>query len=157
MQEIERKFLIDLAKWKPTKTSVKIEQGYLSADPERVVRVRVAGQKSYLSIKGKTTGISRIEMEYEIPLNEANVLLKMCLDVPIKKTRFFDYINGQTWEIDVFEGANEGLVLAEIELEDETQNVDLPDWIAREVSGDHRFFNSWLSKHPYSTWGKEIK
>lgn len=152
MQEIERKFLIDFAKWKPADKGIKIKQGYLSVDPERVVRVRIAGQKSYLTIKGKTIGISRTELEYEIPLNEANVLLKMCLDVPIEKTRYVEQINGRKWEIDIFEGANTGLVLAEIELEIEDQQVDLPDWILKEVSEDYRFYNAWLSKHPYSNW-----
>jgi len=152
MQEIERKFLVDFKKWKPKDGGVKIEQGYLSLDPDRTVRVRIAGENAYLTIKGKTEGITRTELEYKIPANEANVLMGLCLEVPIEKTRFKEHLNGQTWEIDVFEGANRGLVLAEVELEDENQKVDLPHWIAQEVSGDHRYYNAWLASHPYSEW-----
>lgn len=157
MQEIERKFLVDVKRWKHKDVGVKIEQGYLSIDPNRIVRVRIAGQKAFLTIKGKTKGISRTELEYEIPVNDAEVLMQMCLDVPIQKKRFVEMVNGQKWEIDVFEGANHGLVMAEIELKSETQKFELPDWILNEVSYDHRFFNSWLSKHPYSTWEKDTK
>jgi adenylate cyclase len=157
MQEIERKFLVDLRKWKPTDEGKKIEQGYLSVEQGRVVRVRIAGQNAFLTIKGKTHGISRIELEYEIPVEDAKVLLQMCLDVPIQKTRFIEMVNGHKWEIDIFEGANQGLVMAEIELKSEDQKFDLPEWVLNEVSYDHRFFNSWLSKNPYSTWKADAK
>ena len=153
MQEIERKFLVDIQRWQPQGDGINMAQGYLSVDPERVVRIRIAGQKSFLTIKGKRTGISRLELEYEIPQNDAKVLLHMCLDAPILKRRFIEIVNGEKWEIDVFEGANFGLVLAEIELEYEKQEVVLPEWILDDVSDDHRFYNSWLSKHPFSTWG----
>lgn len=157
MQEIERKFLVDLKKWKPTDEGKKIEQGYLSVEQGRVVRVRIAGQNAFLTIKGKTHEISRTELEYEIPVEDAKVLLQMCLDVPIQKTRFIEMVNGHKWEIDIFEGANQGLVMAEIELKSEDQKFDLPEWVLNEVSYDHRFFNSWLSKNPYSTWKADAK
>ena len=152
MVEIERKFLINTKLWKPKGTGIKIRQGYLSVDPERVVRVRVADENAYITIKGKPKGIVRAELEYEIPKNEAEVLLKMCLDFPIEKTRFKESIGKMTWEIDVFEGENKGLVLAEIELSDENQKFDLPDWIGEEVSLDSRYYNAWLSRNPFSNW-----
>lgn len=154
MQEIERKFLVDIEKWNPQGKGIKITQGYLSVDSERTVRVRIANEKSFLTIKGKSIGISRTELEYEIPLDDAGILMQMCLDIPIEKIRYKDKVNGLLWEVDAFEGENRGLVLAEIELENEEQEVELPAWILEEVSHDHRFFNSWLSKHPYSSWGK---
>jgi adenylate cyclase len=152
MVEIERKFLINTKLWKPKGTGIKIKQGYLSVDPERVVRVRVADEKAYITIKGKPKGIVRTELEYEIPKNEAEVLLKMCLDFPIEKRRFNDSIGNMIWEIDVFEGENKGLVLAEVELANENQKIDLPNWITDEVSLDSRYFNAWLSGHPFSKW-----
>ena len=152
MQEIERKFLVDYNKWKPKDGGVKIEQGYLSLDPDRTVRVRIAGKNAFLTIKGKTEGITRTELEYEIPANEARGLLELCLEAPVEKTRFKEQLNGHTWEIDVFEGANRGLVMAEVELESENQEVDLPDWVSQEVSEDHRYYNAWLARHPYSEW-----
>jgi adenylate cyclase len=152
MVEIERKFLINKNLWKPVETGVEIRQGYLSVHPERVVRVRIAGDKAYITIKGKATGLVRPEFEYEIPKNEAEILLKMCLDFPIEKIRFKEKINGVIWEIDVFSGANSGLIIAEVELTSEDQKVVLPDWIAEEVSNDYRYFNSWLSENPYTKW-----
>lgn len=152
MVEIERKFLINKKLWKPVETGVEIRQGYLSVHPERVVRVRIAGDKAYITIKGKATGLVRPEFEYEIPKNEAEILLKMCLDFPIEKIRFKEKINGVIWEIDVFSGANSGLIMAEVELTSEDQKVVLPDWIAEEVSNDYRYFNSCLSENPYTKW-----
>jgi adenylate cyclase len=152
MVEIERKFLIKTELWQPSAKGVEIKQGYLSVDPERVVRVRVAGEKAFLTIKGKPEGIVRSEHEYEIPKNHADNLLKMCLDFPVEKTRFKEKIGDMVWEIDVFKGENKGLIMAEIELEDENQNVDLPDWIGEEVSSDSRYYNAWLSRNPFSKW-----
>ena len=152
MVEIERKFLIHKDLWKPVGSGVEIRQGYLSVHPERVVRVRIAGEKAYITIKGKATGLVRPEFEYEIPKNEAEVLLKMCLDFPIEKIRFKEEIDGLIWEIDVFKGANSGLIMAEVELSSENQKVVLPDWIAEEVSNNFRYFNSWLSENPYTKW-----
>ncbi len=152
MLEIERKFLVNIEKWKPKDEGVKIIQGYLSTDKERVVRVRTKCEKAFLTIKGNQKGITRTELEYEIPVEEAKVMLEMCLDFPIEKTRYLERFGALLWEIDVFEGANKGLFLAEVELENENQRVKLPDWIKKEVSEDHRYFNSWLSQNPYATW-----
>jgi len=150
MYEIERKFLVDSEKWKPIGNGRKIKQGYLSVDPERTVRIRIVEEEAYLTIKGKSKGIKRMEFEYKIQINEAKELMKMCLDFPIEKTRFLEEQNGIVWEIDVFEEKNKGLLLAEVELETEDQQVDLPIWIKKEVSEDIRYFNSWLSKNPFS-------
>ena len=152
MIEIERKFLIKKGQWKPEGQGTKIKQGYLSVDPERVVRVRIADQKAFLTIKGKAVGIVRTEMEYEIPKNDAEILIQMCLNMPVEKTRFYQVIDDITWEIDVFEGENTGLILAEVELENEFQKIEIPDWIDKEVSNDIRYYNSWLARNPYSKW-----
>lgn len=152
MVEIERKFLIKDKKQIPKGNTTKIKQGYLSVDQERVVRVRIRDEKGYLTIKGKANGIERTELEYEIPKNDAEVLLKMSLDVPIEKTRTVIQVDGLHWEVDIFEGENKGLVLAEVELTHKNQKVDLPDWIGEEVSMDNRYYNSWLSKNPFSKW-----
>ena len=152
MYEIERKFLVNIENWKPVGEGNKIKQGYLSVDPERTVRIRIVGDEAFLTIKGKSHGIKRIELEYKIPINEAKELMKLCLDFPIEKIRYLEEKCGLLWEIDVFEGNNEGLVLAEVELEDEDQQVNLPTWIAKEVSEDFRYFNSWLSQHPFLRW-----
>ncbi len=152
MYEIERKFLVDLRKWNPAGEGRKMKQGYLSIDPERTVRVRIAGDEAFLTIKGKPAGIKRTELEYKIPTNEAEILMKMCLDFQVEKTRYYEKRDDIIWEIDLFEGENKGLVLAEVELKHEHQHVDLPDWIEKEVSGDFRYFNSWLSQNPFSKW-----
>lgn len=152
MQEIERKFLLDAEKWKPQDKGVKIVQGYLSTDKERVVRVRIKGENAFLTIKGNQKGITRTEIEYEISIKEAEVMLKMCLDFPIEKTRYHETIGGLLWEIDIFHGINQGLFLAEVELENENQAVELPSWVTQEVSNNHRYFNSWLSENPFSLW-----
>ena len=152
MQEIERKFLINSKFWKPIGKGVKLEQGYISNDPERIVRVRIADDQAFLTIKGKTKGIVRTELEYEIPIVEAEVLMKMSLNTPIRKKRFKEKFGGLTWEIDVFEEDNQGLILAEVELNSVNQRVELPDWIGIEVSHDYRYFNSWLSQNPFTKW-----
>lgn len=152
MQEIERKFLIDEKRWKPKDKGYKIVQGYLSVDPERVVRVRISDEKAFITIKGKPNGIVRTELEYEILKNEAEVLMKMCLNSVVEKTRYKERFGDLTWEIDIFEGKNKGLILAEVELESENQQIELPDWATQEVSSDTRYFNSWLSRKPYSEW-----
>ncbi|WP_167618896.1 CYTH domain-containing protein [Maribellus sediminis] len=152
MVEIERKFLVDINKWQPASEGHKIIQGYLSTDKNRVVRVRVKGDNAYLTIKGESKGISRTELEYEIPINDAKILLEMCVDFPVEKIRYVQEFEGKVWEIDVFENVNEGLVMAEVELQDEKEEIVLPHWISKEVSDDKRYFNAWLAKHPYSTW-----
>jgi adenylate cyclase len=152
MIEIERKYLVDTDVWQPMNNGVHIVQGYLSVDPERVVRVRIKSDKAFLTIKGKTKGISRIEMEYEIPVTEALTLLEMAVFMPIKKVRYLQQIGDLLWEIDVFNNENEGLVLAEVELPTENTKVILPGWVTQEVSGDPRYYNAWLTQHPFKSW-----
>ncbi|MCD6354010.1 MAG: CYTH domain-containing protein [Prolixibacteraceae bacterium] len=152
MQEIERKFLVDPKKWNPQSRGVRMKQGYLSVDPERVVRVRVAGEKSFLTVKGNPKGISRTEIEFEISRQEAEELMKLCLDFVVEKTRYKQNVGGFIWEIDRFEGLNQGLLLAEIELQNENQLFEMPEWIEKEVSLDPRFFNASLSQHPFTRW-----
>ena len=152
MVEIERKFLIDTELWSPTVKGIKISQGYLCIDQEKVIRVRIADEQGFLTIKGKTKGISRTELEYEIPKNEAEILMKMCNGLVVEKYRYKEKFMGMLWEVDVFEGKNKGLFLAEIELEHESQEFDLPNWVREEVTFDFHFYNSWLSKHPFSSW-----
>jgi adenylate cyclase len=150
MVEIERKFLINTELWNPTVKGIKICQGYLSIDSEKVIRVRIADEQGFLTIKGKAKGIVRTELEYEIPKNEAEVLLKMCNEFIVEKTRYKEKFKDILWEVDIFEGKNKGLFLAEIELENENQNFDLPDWVGEEVTFDYHYYNSWLSKNPFS-------
>ncbi|MEN8115894.1 MAG: CYTH domain-containing protein [Bacteroidota bacterium] len=152
MQEIERKFLIKENEWQPKNRGFKIVQGYLSVEKERVVRIRIKDDKAFLTIKGNHRGITRTELEYEIPVDDAAVLLEMCLDYPVEKIRYLEKVGDFLWEIDVFEGINSGLILAEVELTSEDQQIELPDWIGKEVSTDHRYYNAWLSQNPYSTW-----
>jgi len=152
MQEIERKFLVDTTIWQPTGKGIKIKQGYLSVDYERIVRIRIAGDRAFLTIKGKATNITRTEFEYEIPVLEAEELIKLCAHNPVSKTRYVEYKKNMVWEIDVFEDDNKGLVLAEVELDKEDQKIEIPNWAGEEVSLDFRYFNSWLSQNPYSTW-----
>ena len=155
-KEIERKYLVKPGAWKPPANGTTIRQGYLSAVKERVVRVRTKGPKAFLTIKGLTTGISRAEFEYEIPVQDADALLtNLCEQPLIEKTRYKEVYMGHTWEIDVFFGANDGLIVAEVELTDENEKLVLPAWAGEEVSADPRYFNSNLIANPYSKWGKK--
>jgi CYTH domain-containing protein len=149
--EIERKFLVVGNDWK-SGTGVPFSQGYLNADKQRTVRVRIAGNKGFLTIKGMTQGISRAEFEYEIPVADAEQLLKLCDGPLIQKVRYLVSYKGSLWEVDEFFGDNAGLVVAEIELESEAQLFERPDWVGKEVSDDVRYFNSSLAKHPFSQW-----
>jgi adenylate cyclase len=155
-QETERKFLVKDDAWRVGNPSgLFYRQGYLSRVKERVVRVRTAGQKGFLTVKGITRGISRAEYEYEIPLEDANHMLEhLCQRPLIEKMRFRIPFEGMTWEVDEFLGENLGLVLAEIELSDEGQEVILPSWVGEEVSGDPRYYNVNLVKHPFCRWGR---
>lgn len=153
--EIERKYLVDVERWRPRDAGTLYCQGYLSSHPERVVRVRVHGTTAKLTIKGVTTGVTRAEFEYEIPVADATQLLRLCEQPLIEKTRHTEDHHGMVWEIDVFHGANAGLVIAEVELESETQHVTLPAWATREVSDDARYYNSNLIARPFSTWVKD--
>lgn len=151
--EIERKFLLTGERWRTLGTPVLLRQGYLSSDPGRVVRVRVDGQHAYLTIKGRSEGATRGEWEYPIPLDEANELLERLCEQPlIEKTRRQISFRGNTWEVDEFLGANQGLVVAEIELRSEDQQFDKPDWIGEEVTHDPRYYNSSLVRQPFSSW-----
>ena len=152
MQEIERKFLVLKNQFRPSGKGIKIRQGYLSIDSEKVVRVRVAGEKGFLTIKGKMEGITRTELEYEIPKNEAEIMLKMCLDKLVEKVRYIEIYEGMIWEVDVFEKDNDGLYVAEIELKSEDQSFKIPQWVGEEVTYDKRYYNSWLSRYPFNTW-----
>ncbi len=149
MTEIERKFLVNdrIQQLLPTLESVSIKQGYLLDSPDgKTVRVRTKGAKGFLTIKGPSEGISRTEFEYAIPLEEAEQLLKHFCEQVLSKDRFTTVYAGKTWEIDVFHGKLEGLIVAEIELEEENESFELPDWIAEEVSHDPAYYNVNLIK-----------
>lgn len=150
--EIERKFRVDPA-WRPPGEGVAFEQGYLSAHPERVVRVRVEGNQAKLTIKGATTGVTRAEYEYPIPVDDARAMLRDLCEKPIiEKRRHVVKYADKTWEVDVFAGDNAGLVIAELELASEDEAFARPPWVREEVSDDPRYYNSNLVKAPYSTW-----
>lgn len=153
-KEIERKFLVDMKLFNPIDEGEYIAQGYLCSQSERTVRVRIKNNRGYLTVKGNNDGISRNEFEYEIPERDAEELLEMCEPSIIVKRRYIVDVNGSRWEVDIFEGDNEGLVVAEIELSSEEENFDKPDWLGEEVSFDSRYFNSNLSKNPYNAWEK---
>ena len=151
--EIERKFLVHGTDWRQG-APVRLRQGYLNRDKERTVRVRIAGSRAYLTIKGLTQGLSRPEFEYEIPLQDGEALLTLCDGPPLEKNRYTLQHAGATWEIDEFLGANAGLVVAEIELKDERQAFERPGWLSMEVTHDPRYFNASLIAAPYRTWRK---
>lgn len=155
MIEIERKFLVNSNDFKTEAfTHNRIAQGYLSSVPGRTVRVRIKGNKGFLTIKGASneSGLSRFEWEKEILLEEAIELLQLCEDGTIDKTRFEVKMNHHVFEIDEFYGENEGLVIAEIELKSESENFEKPSWLGKEVTNDKRYYNSYLSKNPYKKW-----
>lgn len=144
--EIERKFLVQKDLLPPLTNGMNIQQGYISNIPERNVRVRTKGKKAYLTIKTKGEGIKRKEFEYEIPVQDALELLKICEGGIIDKTRYELGLNGLVWEVDVFHGIHNGLILAEVELKTEDQEIELPSWLGQEVSTDPRYFNASLAK-----------
>ena len=150
--EIERKFLVQGKPWAGL-TGKEYRQAYLTTDPERSVRVRVAAGQGFLTIKGRSSGATRTEFEYPIPLSDAQQMLEeLCPASHIEKIRYHIEHAGLIWEVDVFRGDNKGLVIAEIELEQVNQEIVLPPWVGREVTGDKRFFNAYLTRHPYRTW-----
>lgn len=155
--EIERKFLIKHAGWREHAASgIHLRQGYLSREHGATVRVRLAEDRAYLTLKGKTHGIARAEYEYAIPVADAQQMLEhLCQRPLIEKVRYRVAHAGLTWEVDVFEGENAGLVVAEIELTDADQTIDLPDWLGPEVSDDARYYNANLVAHPFTTWDAE--
>ena len=156
--EIERKFLVGDRSIVAGIVGTRICQGYLSLDPERTVRVRLAGTRASITIKGisSASGITRAEYEYEIPTNEAEELLDaMAVGPLIEKTRYRRTVGRLTWVVDVFEGENEGLVVAEVELPSEGAALILPDWIGEEVTGDPRYYNASLVMHPFRDWPRD--
>jgi CYTH domain-containing protein len=155
--EIERKFLVRNDDWRRAASqSTDYRQGYLSTDAERNVRVRTKGKKAVLTLKGRGEGLTRLEFEYEVPLEEAEQILdSLCLEPLIEKTRHLVHHGGFTWEVDEFRGDNADLVVAEVELESEDQAFELPDWVGEEVSDDPRYLNANLVSHPYSRWRDE--
>ncbi|MCO6497936.1 MAG: CYTH domain-containing protein [Chitinophagaceae bacterium] len=153
--EIERKFLVNKQEWgrveKPVVISVK--QGYLLSAPEKIVRIRVKGSGGFITIKGRSEGISRKEYEYSIPAEEAEELIDRFCDNVISKVRYKIMVSGKLWEVDEFHGDNEGLLMAEIELTSEDEEFVKPDWIDKEVSDDQRYYNANLAVNPFKNWG----
>jgi len=154
--EIERKFLVVGDGWRAQAVrSETFRQGYITTGEHSrgSVRVRVSGQRAWLNLKSATRGISRLEFEYPIPLEDADQILDSLCESPIiDKTRHYVPFAGRTWEVDVFEGENAGLVIAEVELETENASLSLPEWVGNEVTDDLRYYNACLVKHPFSAW-----
>ena len=155
--EIERKFLVQGDAWRTLGTGVHYIQGYLATNAQATVRVRVAGEIAYLTVKGKVKNLTRPEFEYVIPLPHAQEMVTtLCHPYVVEKTRYRIELGNLIWEVDEFAGANQGLILAEVELSSPQQAIAKPDWIGKEVSDDQRYYNSYLAKHPYSTWEAEV-
>jgi len=151
--EIERKFLIDTSKLGTLKNGYQIKQGYIQTIDHTTVRVRIRNKEAFLTIKGKSIGASRLEFEYPIPLQDAQDMLKnLCNTSVIDKVRYLVEHEGHVWEVDIFEGSNKGLVVAEVELESEDEVFILPKWVTKEVTDEIRYFNSNLIENPYSNW-----
>lgn len=157
--EIERKFLVTGDFTQEVYRSDRIVQGYICSQPEKSVRIRIRDEEGFLTIKGPSDdkGMHRYEFERKIPLTDAEELLKLCEPGTIDKVRHLIRTGKHTWEVDVFHGANEGLVLAEIELSSEEETFEKPAWIGKEVTGDIRYYNSMLSQYPYITWKEKKK
>jgi len=155
MQEIERKFLVHSLDFITESIQFeKIAQGYLNSTPERTVRIRIKNQKGFITIKGKgdETGTTRFEWEKEIDLHEAEALLNLCETGVIYKTRYLIKKGNHTFEVDIFEGENKGLIVAEIELSDANETFEKPNWLAKEVTGEEKYYNAFLSKNPFTNW-----
>ncbi len=152
--EIERKFLVTNDNWRSLAQGKLYQQGYIStADKLTSIRVRIISNEAYLTIKSKTEGISRNEFEYPIPLEDAKIMLNTLCDRPlIEKIRYKITQDNLIWEIDEFQGENKGLIIAEVELQNENQTINIPDWVGEEVSHDPKYYNVNLTKHPYQTW-----
>lgn len=155
--EIERKFLVTGDFSREICRAERIVQGYICSEPGRTVRIRMCGKEGFLTIKGPSTdnGLSRYEFERPVPEADAEELFKLCERGAIEKVRNWVRVGTHTWEVDVFHGANEGLVVAEIELASPDEPFDKPDWIGKEVTGDRRYYNSMLIKHPYREWNEK--
>lgn len=149
--EIERKFLVVGHAWRNA-SGVLYRQGYLNRDKARTVRIRIAGESAFLTIKGQSTGATRAEFEYPVPLSDAQALLALCDGPLIEKTRYLVQHGGHCWEVDEFAGDNAGLAVAELELVSEDEAFTKPDWLGEEVTHDARYFNSNLATFPYKVW-----
>lgn len=157
MLEIERKFAVKSTNFLANaKESYKITQGYLNTDKNRTVRVRIKGNKGFITVKGISSadGLSRFEWEKEINIKDAEALLFLCEDFVIDKTRYIIPFDTVVFEVDVFEGANKGLVVAEVELESTEQQFEKPEWLGEELTGDERFYNAYLSNVPFTSWDR---
>ena len=155
MVEIERKFLVTNQDFiTQSNTSFRIVQGYLNSNPERTVRVRIKGDKGFITIKGKgnESGLTRFEWEKEISVSDAEALLQLCEKGAIDKTRYNVQFENHLFEVDVFFGENEGLIVAEIELQSENETFSKPDWLGEEVTSEEKYYNAYLSQHPFKTW-----
>ena len=155
MEEIERKFLLNSTEFiQESSLQNRIVQGYLNSDPSRTVRVRIKGKKGFLTIKGKgnASGTTRFEWEKEIAVAEAELLLQLCEKGIIDKIRYEIPVGKHTFEVDVFSGENHGLIIAEVELSSENEFFEKPHWLGMEVTGDKRYYNSYLSENPFATW-----
>lgn len=150
--EIERKFLIDLDKIGNLENGKEITQGYFDTPNGPTTRIRISGKNGFITIKGKTEGLSRSEYEYEIPLEDAKEMIEKFCPKTLSKTRYIIPIGNHKWEVDIFEGKNKGLIIAEIELESEDEEFIKPEWVGEEVSEDSRYYNSNLVENPYSNW-----
>lgn len=151
--EIERKFKVTNKQWKKGATGVFYRQGYLNHDKNSTVRIRVAGSKSFLTIKGASTGASRLEFEYDVPKADAETMLdNLCKQPIIEKTRYKIEYAGKLWEVDEFTGDNEGLIIAEIELSSEDEHFESPPWVGDEVTGETRYYNANLLENPFKNW-----
>lgn len=149
--EIERKFLVN-EEWNPKGKGIVVRQGYLPQSGELLVRIRRQDDKAYITLKGRTTSITRAEYEYEIPVGDADELFTFCSRPLIEKERYIENFEGHIWEVDKFFGENDGLIVAEIELKDENEKFEKPSWLGKEVSGDARYYNSNLIKNPFKNW-----
>lgn len=150
--EIERKFLVNDTNILKDHSSCYFRQAYLNSDKHRTVRIRQQGEQAFITIKGKTHGITRLEFEYPIPLSDADALFALCETAAIEKNRYFIECGKHCLEVDEFLGVNAGLVIAEIELDHEQESFIKPKWLGEEVSDDSRYYNSQLSLHPFSQW-----
>lgn len=153
--EIERKFLVkNLDFIQNSHQNQRIEQGYLNSDKHRSVRIRIKNKQGYITVKGpsNSSGTSRFEWEKELPVSEAEQLLTLCEPGVISKTRYLVKANQHLYEIDVFDGDNKGLIVAEIELSNENETFEKPEWLGEEVTGQTKYYNSQLSKNPYKNW-----
>ena len=146
---------MDLKHWPNNAKGVLYYQGYLAVTNKGIVRVRIKGDASLITVKSSGTGLSRDEFEYEIPLDEAQALLNLCQNDIIKKTRYKVSAHGKQWDVDKFHGKNKGLWLAEVELESEDEIVTLPRWVIKEVTGNEHYYNAYISKHPFGEWDHE--